>query len=135
MTKLLPGVATTIAELAQRRYRLAVCSNKAVRFTQDLVAHLFPAGTFAEVLGPEDVNAPKPDPAMLLEGCKRLKVSEKNSVYVGDMSVDVETAKRAGIPVWLVPGGAAGTEAAVVAGPDRLLTSFAEILDLLPLIV
>jgi phosphoglycolate phosphatase len=132
MTTLLPGVGETTAELLRRRYKLAVCSNKAVRFTKELVAHLFPAGTFAEVLGPEHVIAPKPNPAMLLEGCRRLKVSEKNAVYVGDMSVDVEAARRAGLPVWLVPGGAAGTDAAAAAGPDRVLTSFAEILDLLP---
>jgi phosphoglycolate phosphatase len=132
MTRLLPGVAETTAGLRRRGYPLAVCSNKAVRFTRELTNHLFPAGTFAAVLGPEDVPAPKPDPAMLLEGCRRLSVSEKSALYVGDMVVDVETGKRAGVTTWLVPGGAVGTEAAKAAGPDRVLTSFAEILDLLP---
>jgi phosphoglycolate phosphatase len=131
LTTLLPGVAATIDALGRRGYLLAVCSNKAVRFTTDLCHHFFPVGTFAAVLGPEDVAAPKPDPAMVLEGCRRLSVSTDEAVYVGDMSVDVETGKRAKVTTWLVPGGAVGVEAAKAAGPDRVLASFAEILDLL----
>ena len=50
----------------------------------------------------------------------------------GDMDVDVQTGKAAGVPVWLVPGGATGVEAAAAAGADRVLTGFAELLDLLP---
>ena len=48
------------------------------------------------------------------------------------MDVDVQTGKAAGVPVWLVPGGALEVDAAVAAGPDRLLTGFAQLLELLP---
>jgi phosphoglycolate phosphatase len=69
---------------------------------------------------------------MLLEGLRRLGVSPAEAVYVGDMDVDVQTAKAAGVPVWLVPGGATGVAEAAAAGPDRVLTGFAELLELLP---
>jgi phosphoglycolate phosphatase len=69
---------------------------------------------------------------MLLEGLTRLKVSVRDAVYVGDMAVDVHTAKAAGVTVWLVPGGAAGEESAIAADPDRVLTGFADLLTLLP---
>src|SRR5437763_10073620 len=45
-TKLMPGVADTLAELRRRGVRLGVCSNKAVRFTRRLVADLGLAQTF-----------------------------------------------------------------------------------------
>jgi phosphoglycolate phosphatase len=132
-TRLMPGVAEAIPELARRGYRMAVCSNKRVEFTRQLVDALGLGPHFAAVLGPEDVGGrPKPDPAMLLEGLTRLKVSRDEAVYVGDMAVDVHTAKAAGVPVWLVLGGAAGHESAAAAGPDRVLASFAEVLNLLP---
>ena len=131
-TRLFPGVADTLAELHRRGLRMAVCSNKAVRFTRALVEALGLGPVFQAVLGPEDVGVPKPDPAMLVEGMRRLGVTAAEAVYVGDMAVDVHTAQAAGVPVWLVLGGAAGTEDATVAGPDRVLTSFAELLDLLP---
>ena len=130
-TTLLPGVADTLAELARRGLKLAVCSNKQVTFTRELVTHFGLGPLFAAVLGPDDVGGrAKPDPAMLFEACTRLGVPPAETVYVGDMAVDVHTAKAAGIPVWLVPGGAAGTESAVAAGPDRVLASFADILAL-----
>jgi HAD superfamily hydrolase (TIGR01509 family) len=132
-TKLMPGVAETIPELARRGFRQAVCSNKRVEFTKQLVKALGLAPYIGCVLGPEDVeNRAKPDPAMLLEGLRRLEVSARETVYVGDMAIDVHTAKAAGVTVWLVPGGAAGEESATAAGPDRVLTGFKEILELLP---
>ncbi|HEV3385632.1 MAG TPA: HAD family hydrolase, partial [Gemmata sp.] len=121
-TKLMPGVAETIPELFRRGFRQAVCSNKRVDFTRQLVKTLGLAQYFTFVLGPEDVgNQPKPDPAMLLEGLKRLEVSTNEAVYVGDMAIDVHTAQAAKVRVWLVPGGAAGDESAAAAGPNRVL--------------
>ncbi len=132
-TRLMPGVAETIPELARRGYRMAVCSNKRVEFTRQLVAGLGLAPHFAAVLGPDDVaGRAKPDPAMLLEGLGRLGVPAAEAVYVGDMAIDVHTAKAAGVIGWLVLGGAAGLEDAAAAGPDRVLAGFAELLDLLP---
>jgi phosphoglycolate phosphatase-like HAD superfamily hydrolase len=48
------------------------------------------------------------------------------------MAVDVHTARAAGIPVGLVPGGAGGREGATAAEPDRVLADFRELLELLP---
>ena len=129
-TTLLPGVADTIAELHRRGIALGVCSNKTVQFTTELVNHLFSPGTFGVVLGPENVARPKPDPAMLVEACRRLDVPVADSVYVGDMSVDVHTGKAAGMTTWLVPGGAGHWDEAVAAGPDRILRHFGEIRDI-----
>lgn len=132
-TKLVPGVAETIPELARRGLRLAVCSNKSVSFTRELVAALGLAEYFAAVLGPEDVGGrAKPDPAMLHEGMTRTGGTVGTTVYVGDMAIDVHVARAAGVPVWLVPGGASGKESPAAAGPHRMLTGFAELLELLP---
>ena len=128
-TKLLPGVRETITTLHEHGIKLGVCSNKSVHFTKTLVNHLFPNGEFSVVLGPEDVGKPKPDPAMLVEACHRLCVSVKETVYVGDMSVDVLTGKAAQMTTWLVPGGAGKWDEALAAGPDRVLQSFRQMLD------
>ncbi len=132
-TRLMAGVAEAIPELARRGVAMAVCSNKQVHFTRALVEHLGLSPYFRAVLGPDDVgDRAKPDPAMLFEGLRRVGVSAGEAIYVGDMAVDVHTARAAGIPVWLVPGGATGQEDAASAGPDRVLTGFGELLDLLP---
>ncbi|VTT99464.1 Phosphoglycolate phosphatase OS=Alcaligenes sp. EGD-AK7 GN=N879_10595 PE=3 SV=2: HAD_2 [Gemmataceae bacterium] len=133
LTRLMPGVGEAIPELARRGYRMAVCSNKKVEFTRDLVAGLGLGPYFEAVLGPEDVgDRPKPDPAMLVEGLKRLSAAPHDAVYVGDMGIDVQTARAAGVPVWIVLGGASGREDVTKTGPDRVLPHFAEVLEHLP---
>ncbi len=128
-TRLMPDVADTIRELARRGLKLAVCSNKRVEFTRELVTALGLGDHFACVLGPDDVQGrSKPDPAMLLEGLTRLEVSAGEAVYVGDMVVDVQTARAAGVAVWLVPTGTTATNEPA----DRVLNSFGELLALLP---
>ncbi len=132
-TRLRTGVAETIPILHQRGYRMAVCSNKLVQYTRDLVAAFGLEPYFQAVLGPEDVGGrAKPDPDMLLEGLRRLGVSAAEAVYVGDMAIDVHCARAAGLPVWILPGGATGHEPASEAAPDRILKSFDQILELLP---
>jgi 2-phosphoglycolate phosphatase len=133
LTRPMPGVERTIPELARRGYRLGVCSNKRVEFTRLLVESLGLGAHFTCVLGAEDVGGkPKPDPAMLLEGLKRLEVAPGEAVYVGDMDIDVQTGKAADVPVWIILGGAVDERAARAAGPDRVLSGFAKLLDLLP---
>lgn len=132
-TKLMPGVAETIPELARRGFKMGVCSNKRVEFTRQLVAGLGLGSHFATVLGPDDVgDQPKPHPAMLLEGMARVAATPAETLYVGDMVVDVQTAKAAGVPVWLVLGGAHAHEDTTAIAPDRVLNHFAELLELLP---
>jgi phosphoglycolate phosphatase len=67
---------------------------------------------------------------MLLEGLTRLKVSPTESVYVGDMIVDVQTGRAAGVPVWIVAADGLYDPTEGVA-PDRILQSFAELPALL----
>lgn len=128
-TRLMPGVGPALAELARRGVRMGVCSNKRVEFTRELVAALGLADYFACVLGPDDVgHRAKPDPAMLLEGVKRLGTTPVETLYVGDMIVDVQTARAAGLPVWVVTSDGTGTFAPVAGvEPDRVLRSFAEL--------
>jgi HAD superfamily hydrolase (TIGR01509 family) len=126
-TRLYPGVLETLRRLHDSGLGLAICSNKAVQFTQDLVQNLGLSPYISEVLGPESVGAAKPDPAMLLEACRRLKVSREEAIYVGDMSIDVHAGQAAGIPVYLVNVGVAGRDDPRQLGPEKVLNDFTEL--------
>lgn len=130
-TKLFPGVIDTLSTLKNRGLRMAVCSNKAVTFTRQLVEALGLSKYIETTLGPEDVGVPKPDPAMLLEACRRLESTPADTIYVGDMSVDVLAGNAAQIPVCLVNVGLAGHDDPTAAGTARILSGFADIADLL----
>jgi phosphoglycolate phosphatase len=131
-TRLMPGAADALRALHERGLKLGVCSNKPVDFTRELLSYLGVAAYLDVVLGPEDVARPKPAPDMLLAALPRLGVAANEALYVGDMTVDVETARAAGVRVWIVPTGSDTPEAVAHARPDRTLHDLSELPALLP---
>ncbi len=102
------GIPELIHELKQRGCRLAVVSNKMMAATQELIAHFFPEIDVA--IGENEAAGirKKPAPDTVLEALRQLGVTpltsppsslpSKNTVYVGDSDVDIETAKNSGLP-------------------------------------
>jgi phosphoglycolate phosphatase len=130
-TQLLPGVAQALADLHAASVKLAVCSNKPVAITRMLLDAMLISRLFDAALGPEDAGKPKPDPAMVDVALKKLGVSKSESLFVGDMPVDVETARNAGLTVWVLPTGSSDLDSLKQAKPDRILTSMDELIPAL----
>ncbi len=130
-TRLMPGAAGALRALHEGGLLLGVCSNKPVDFTRELVSYLGVASYLNVVLGPEDVPHPKPAPDMLRAGLSRLRVPAQQAVYIGDMTVDIQTARAAGVTVWVVPTGSDEIETLRQAHPDRLLHNLGELPKLL----
>ena len=126
-TTLLPGVYDTLQALHRHGLKLAVCSNKPIAFTRELMTILHIGEFFAAVLGPEDAGRPKPAPNILFVALERLQIRADEAIYVGDMTVDIQTARAAGVTVWSVPTGSDTLETLRAAKPDRLLAHFADL--------
>jgi len=130
-TRLLPGAAAALTFLRQAGLPVAICSNKPGDFTRELVAHLGLADCVNAVLGPEDVPRLKPAPDMLQAALARLGLVPADALYVGDMVVDIEAARAAGVPIWAVPTGSDSRAELDRARPDKLLDSLNELTALL----
>lgn len=127
LTRLLPGASEVLHWLHGRGVATGICSNKPVAFTRELVGVLGIADALDALLGPEDVGRHKPAPDMLLAAMRRLAVTAAQTIYVGDMTVDVQTARAAGVRVWVVPTGSDTPEALDAARPDHRLRDLGEI--------
>jgi 2-phosphoglycolate phosphatase len=126
LTRLLPGARLLLAALHRRGKKIGLCSNKPRPFSQQLLQHLEVSAYFDVVLGPEDVPLPKPAPDMLLRAIQRLGLPSEQVLYVGDMTVDIQTARSAGVRVWAVATGSEERRALEDAKPDRLLADLQE---------
>jgi len=104
-TALYPGMLEWLEGLAAQGRRLAVLTNKPENATRLLLRALGIEGFFAVIAGPESFCALKPDPAGLEAIMKAVGAGRKDAVMVGDSSVDVETARNAGIAVCAITGG------------------------------
>ncbi len=131
-TSLLPDVAETLDTLHRRGYRMAVASNKPSQFGWRLLEGLHVRKYLDTVLGPDVVSNKKPHPEMIHRAMEAMGVSPGETLYVGDMEIDVETARAAGVPVIVVPTGSRTEAALERCGADGLIRSFKELLGLLP---
>jgi HAD superfamily hydrolase (TIGR01509 family) len=127
----LPGARETLFWLKQTGRKVGICSNKPVAFSRELMVCLGIAEVIDVVLGPEDTGRHKPAPDILLIAMQRLGVDRTRTLYIGDMTVDIQTARAAGVTVWVVATGTETAAALDAARPDRRLTSLTEVADLL----
>jgi len=54
-------------------------------------------------------------------------VTAERTLFVGDSSIDVATARNAGVAVWVVPYGYNMGQAIADSQPDRIIANFAEL--------
>jgi 2-phosphoglycolate phosphatase len=128
---LLPGADAVTRRLREAGIPIAIASNKPARFTREILEALGILGRFAFVGGPDEGFPPKPAPHMVFMALATMGAKGPESVYVGDMPVDVATARAADIPVVAVPTGSA-TEAELRAvSPDLLISDLNELSTLL----
>lgn len=123
------GVRELLAELKSRGIPLAVCTNKHNDAALTIVKILFAPGTFEEVLGDRPGFPKKPNPATPLEIASHLGVKPDEVAYLGDTSVDMETAVHAGfLPVGVL-WGFRPEEELVKSGAKVLLKAPLELLE------
>lgn len=127
LTELLPEAADTLSRLSRAGLPLGLCSNKPRIFSQKLLEYLQIARYFQVVLGPEDVARLKPAPDMVRLAVERLRLQPHDVLYVGDMTVDIETARQSGVTVWVIPNGSDSLATLEAARPDRILQRLSEV--------
>lgn len=96
-TRSYPGIVSLLQELKSLGYLISVASNKYHEAVIPLMQQYFPDIPFDLVLGHRAGHPAKPDPAIVLDSLETLGVDKQNCLYVGDSSVDMDTANNAGV--------------------------------------
>jgi len=131
-TRLLPDVETTLRSLHKRGYRMGVATNKPSYFARRLLDALGVGDLIPAIYGPDLVSHHKPHPEMVHRLLAAMGLTAPETIYVGDMEVDVETARAAGVRVVVMPTGSSTVAALHAARPDLVVAGFSALLDLLP---
>ena len=91
------GMEDVLATLAERGHRLGIVTAKR-RVTVDLAFARLPIERFFEtVVGGDETEQHKPDPAPLLLALERLGARPGDAAYVGDSPFDMQSARAAGL--------------------------------------
>ncbi len=110
---------------------MSVLSNKPHRFTAPIGEHYLSRWCFVRLLGHEDGTLRKPDPGVALQLAGVMGRKPSDVVFVGDSSVDILTARNAGMLSVAVTWGFRDIESLEAAGPDHIIRHPRELVPLL----
>ena len=126
---LYPQVRETLVALHAQGVKLAVVTNKDGRFTTIVLnAHqLMPL--LHRVVSGDTMPIKKPNPAGIQSCLEQFGVAPERALFVGDSSIDVATARNAGVTVWALPYGYNMGQPIEACGPDRVIADCSALLN------
>ncbi len=130
-TRPYPGIVEALAELRARGLKIGVISNKPHRFTVLCCDHFFGPDAFDGVLGQRPEVPRKPAADAAVELAARLDVPVSGCAYVGDSGVDMQFGVNAGMRRIGVRWGFRGEQELRDNGAEFLISSAAELVELL----
>jgi phosphoglycolate phosphatase len=129
-SKVLSDVDTTLLALQSLGVSMAVCTNKPTGFSRKILDALGLGGFFRAIVGPDVAGARKPDGRHVLVTLDATGCSAGETLFVGDMPIDVLAARNGGIDVAVVPTGSSTIEQLREAEADHYLERFSDLLAL-----
>jgi len=122
---LLPHVKEMLEHFKQ--VTKVIISNKRDLFIREILRHQQIDQYFSEVLGGDTSPCLKPDPCMILPLLEKYRTPQNQAIFIGDMTVDIETGRNAGIHTCAVTHGFDSRSKLLAAKPDFVIDNFSEL--------
>lgn len=125
-SRLFPGAAEFLAHFKERSQ--AVLTNKPDPFSKDLLHALGVGGFFFEIIPGNSQFAKKPSPESIFWLMKKVDALHDEVLMVGDSSIDIETARSAGVMAVCLTHGFSHANELKSLNPDVMTDSFQDLL-------
>lgn len=125
-----PETLTVLKTLKSQGAQIGIISTKFRFRIREMVDQHFPKDFFDIIIGGEDVKQAKPDPQGIKKALRQLHRRKSETLYIGDSTVDAETAQAAKVDFVGVLNGMTTREELMVYPHRQILDN----LSLLPLI-
>jgi phosphoglycolate phosphatase len=127
-TRLYPGVKDALDRLREAGAKMAVLTNKPVRFSRSIVEGLGLKQHFFQVYGGNSFEQKKPDPIGIETLLRESGLARERTIMVGDSGVDIQTARNAKVQACGVSYGFQ-PESFVEYPPDFVVDDMGELVD------
>jgi phosphoglycolate phosphatase len=127
-TRLYPGVQDALDRLREAGAKMAVLTNKPVRFSRSIVEGLGLAQHFFQVYGGNSFEQKKPDPIGIDTLLGESGLTRERTIMVGDSGVDIQTARNAKVQACGVSYGFQ-PESFVEYPPDLVVGDMGELVE------
>jgi phosphoglycolate phosphatase len=129
-SRLYPGCLEGLVRLRDAGVQMSCVTNKEHRFAEQVLAVTNLAPFFRLLVGGDSLAQKKPHPLVIEHCLKAHGVVPSQAAHVGDSSIDVQTARRAGVAAWALPYGYNGGQPIEASAPDAVFASIDHIADL-----
>ena len=120
-SKFLDGAQELIKRFKREGYLLAIATNRSLWSTRIILEHLEIIEDFDSVLTKDDVERSKPHADILNKILEEFTLKSHEALYVGDMTIDVETGKNAGVKTVAVLTGSSTREEVEKLKPFKVI--------------
>ena len=128
-TTLYPGVREGLDQLLAADVKMAVLTNKPVRFSEHLIKGLGLEGHFFRIYGGNSFEEKKPHPRGIELLMEESGIGREQTIMIGDSAVDVMTARNAEVRACGVSWGFQ-PETFAAAPPDFVIDSMSELVGM-----
>lgn len=129
-SRLYPQVLPTLHALRNSGVHLAIITNKEQRYTDKVLAAHGLQTLFGQVISGDSLPVKKPDPSAVRHCMQRWGASAAQTLFVGDSSIDIATARNAGIRVWALPYGYNMGQPIEASQPDRVIQDISALVSI-----
>jgi phosphoglycolate phosphatase len=126
-SRLMPGAKALLRRLKRPGVKLAIASNRPTKFARLLLVHLRIAEYFDYVRCADTLARGKPHPRILQVIMQKLECACAETVFVGDMAIDAETARNAGVRCIMVTTGSSTKRELSAQRPWRVVPGLGQI--------
>ena len=120
-TRFLPGARQVIVKLKKQGYRLAIASKRPTLFTEIILKYLKIRKYFDCVVCGDKVKRHKPAADILEVILKKFSFNKNEALYIGDMTIDAQTGKRAGVKTVIVLTGSSDYREVALLKPYKII--------------
>ncbi len=124
-THLYPGIAEFLKQIQSKK--MAVLSNKAQKFTEEIIHRLKVNNYFQLIMGSNPQFPKKPDPGSINHIIKTLNSTKEKTIIMGDTKNDILAGQAAGIYTCAVSYGFRSKEELLNYNPDYMIDSIFEL--------
>ena len=128
---LFPRAGLLLAQLKKKGYTLAVASNRPTRFSRILIRRLGIKKYFDFVLCADKLRQGKPHPEIIISLMRKASCNQTQTLYVGDMVIDAQAGRRAGVRVIAVATGSSTRQELKKEKPFLIVRKIADLLKIL----
>ena len=130
-SRLMPGAKTALAYLKNKKYKLSVASNRPTKFSHILIRRLKLDKYLDIVLCADKLKQGKPHPEIINRIMRKFQAKPSEVLYVGDMVIDAQAARRAKVKAVLVITGSSTLNELKKEKPYKIIRSLNGLLKVL----